>query len=230
MKARKLAVEGAIEFTPRVISDARGVFVSPFQREAFEEAKGGEMFRLAQSNHSTSRRGVVRGIHYTLTPPGSAKYVYCPQGRALDIAVDIRIGSPTFGKWEATVLDPVEFRGVYLPVGVGHTFIALQDDTVMSYLMSESYVAEHELAVNVLDPTLGLPVPDDIDPILSERDTVAPTLAEARERRMLPDYRDCLELEAWLSRAGQRDEPPAPGGARQAAEGMPGERGVTRAR
>ncbi|RSM50685.1 dTDP-4-keto-6-deoxy-D-glucose epimerase [Amycolatopsis balhimycina DSM 5908] len=199
MQARKLAVDGAIEFTPRVFPDDRGLFVSPFQEEAFAEARGGPLFRVAQTNHSMSKRGVVRGIHYTMTPPGTAKYVYCARGKALDIVVDIRVGSPTFGRWDAVLLDQRDHRAMYFPVGVGHAFVALEDDTAMWYLLSTAYVARNELALSVLDPALGLPIDADVDPILSERDQVAVTLAEAGRQGLLPDYATCLELDRQLS-------------------------------
>ncbi|MEE1758244.1 MULTISPECIES: dTDP-4-dehydrorhamnose 3,5-epimerase family protein [unclassified Streptomyces] len=199
MDARRLKVEGAVEFTPRVYPDDRGLFLSPFQEEAFTEAVG-HGFPLAQFSHSTSRRGAVRGIHFTSTPPGMAKYAYCPRGRALDIVVDLRTGSPTFGVWDAVLLDQEDFRAVYYPLGVGHAFVALEDDTVVSYLLSTGYVAEREHAVSVLDPALGLPIPDGIEPVLSERDRLAPTLEEAAARGLLPDYTVCQETEAarWV--------------------------------
>ncbi|MEU7150749.1 dTDP-4-dehydrorhamnose 3,5-epimerase [Streptomyces sp. NPDC039022] len=199
MKARELTVEGALEFTPRVFPDERGLFFSPFQEEAFAEAHGGPLFRVAQTNHSVSRRGVVRGIHYTVTPPGTAKYVYCARGAALDIVVDIRVGSPTYGRWDSVLMDQQDHRTTYFPVGVGHAFVALEDDTVMSYMLSGSYVPENELALSVLDPALGLPVPQDTEPILSERDGAAITLAEAREQGLLPDYGRCQEIEKGWS-------------------------------
>jgi len=196
MTVRQLAVEGALEFTPRVFPDDRGLFVSPFQGPAFTEAHGGPLFQVAQTNHSKSRRGVVRGVHFTVTPPGSEKYVYCANGAALDIVVDIRVGSPTFGKCDAVLMDQVHFRSAYFPMGVGHAFVALREDTVMSYLVSSSYVAENELAISPLDPELRLPIPDDIDPVMSDRDRDAVTLAEALERGMLPDYELCRKLTA----------------------------------
>jgi epimerase EvaD len=195
VQARKLAVEGAIEFTPRVFPDDRGLFFSPFQEAAFEEAHGGPLFRVAQTNHSVSKRGVVRGIHYTVTPPGCAKYVYCARGKALDIVVDIRVGSPTFGKWDAVRMDQDDHRAMYFPVGVGHAFVALEDDTVMAYLLSGPYVAENELALSVTDPALGLPLGAGAEPILSERDDAAVTFAEALRQGLLPDYATCLEIE-----------------------------------
>ncbi len=195
MKSRRLAVEGAFEFTPDIFPDERGLFVSPFQQAALVEALGHPLFRVAQSNHSNSRRGVLRGIHFTATPPGTAKYVYCARGRAIDIVVDIRVGSPTFGRWDSVLLDQEAFRAMYFPPGVGHAFIALEDDTVMSYMLSEPYVAENELALSALDPALGLDIPEGLELIQSERDTVAPTLAQAEAAGLLPEYGKCLQIE-----------------------------------
>jgi epimerase EvaD len=194
MKARKLAVEGALEFTPTSFPDERGLFVSPFQGPAFADATGGS-FPVAQTNHSLSRRGVVRGVHYTKTPPGCAKYVYCPRGSALDIVVDIRVGSPTFGRWDTVLLDQLTFCAVYFPVGVGHAFVALEEDTVMSYMITSSYVPANELAISVSDPELALPIPADVAPIISVRDRAAMTLSEARTRGLLPEYAHSLEIE-----------------------------------
>ncbi|RNL86591.1 dTDP-4-dehydrorhamnose 3,5-epimerase family protein [Halostreptopolyspora alba] len=195
MESRKLAVDGALEFTPEIFPDDRGLFVAPFQEAAFTEAAGQPLFRVAQSNHSRSRRGVVRGVHYTVTPPGTAKYVYCARGEAVDIVVDIRVGSPTFGRWDVVRMDQRDFRAMYFPVGVGHAFVALSDDTVMSYMLSSAYVARNELALQALDPELGLPIPTDIDPIMSERDRVAPTFAQAQAEGLLPDYDTCQRIE-----------------------------------
>ncbi|HEU5471631.1 MAG TPA: dTDP-4-dehydrorhamnose 3,5-epimerase [Actinophytocola sp.] len=198
MRARPLAVAGAFEFTPQVFPDERGYFLSPFQEPAFAATVGHRLFPVAQTNHSMSRRGVVRGVHFTVTPPGTAKYVYCARGRALDIIVDIRTGSPTYGRWDAVVLDTVDFRTVYFPVGVGHAFVALEDDTVMSYQLSGSYVPEHELALSALDPALRLPIPTDIEVTLSDRDRVAPTLAEAERLGILPSYVAAQRVEREL--------------------------------
>jgi epimerase EvaD len=198
MRIRELSVEGALEITPEVSRDDRGLFVSPFQATPFLKATGRPLFTVAQTNHSRSRRGVVRGIHFTVTPPGCAKYVYCPHGSALDIVVDIRVGSPTFGTWDVVEVDPLNFRSVYFPVGVGHAFVALQDDTVMSYMISGEYVPENELGLFMLDPDLALPVPKDVRPIMSERDRQAPTLAEAARRGLLPRYENCKKAEETI--------------------------------
>lgn len=196
MQVRELAVRDAFEFTPRVFPDARGEFVAPYQEEAFIKTVGYPL-RLAQSNHSRSRRGSVRGLHYADVPPGQAKYVYCPRGALLDLVVDIRVGSPTFGRWDAARLDPQDFRAIYIPEGVAHAFLALEDDTVISYLCSAGYNATAEHGINPFDPALRLPWPDDIEPLVSEKDAAAPSLAEADAAGMLPSYADCL---AWYER------------------------------
>lgn len=199
MQSRQLAVNGAFEFRPRVFTDDRGIFVSPYQETAASRALGHRLFPVAQTNHSRSRRGVVRGAHFTVTPPGIAKYVYCAQGRALDIVMDIRTGSPTFGAYDAVLLDPTEFRAVYFPVGVAHAFVALADDTVMSYMLSGEYMPENELALSVLDPALGLPISTDLDLLMSERDSKAPTLAELEVAGTLPRYDECRAIEQALT-------------------------------
>ncbi|WP_410873272.1 dTDP-4-dehydrorhamnose 3,5-epimerase family protein [Nocardia sp. A7] len=191
MKARRLAVEGAIEFTPQVHRDNRGLFVSPFQEAEFLAATG-HSFTVAQTNHSRSAHDVIRGVHFTSTPPGQAKYVYCPKGRVRDLVLDIRVGSPTFGAWDVVELDEDSLRAVYFPIGVGHAFHVLEQDSVMAYMVSTSYVAEREIAINPYDPALGLPWPDSADVVVSERDLVAPTLAELQDRGLLPVYAECL--------------------------------------
>lgn len=198
MRARALRVRGAHAFTPPVFTDDRGLFVSPLLAETFTAAVGHPPFPVAQVSHSRSRRGVVRGIHCCTAPPGLAQYVYCPQGRALDIVVDLRVGSPTFGRWDTVLLDQSAHRSTYVPVGVGHAMVALEDDTVMSYLLSGGYAPEHELFLSPLDPALGLPFPAGLEPVLSERDARAPTLADAAARGLLPEYAVCRTLEEAL--------------------------------
>jgi epimerase EvaD len=190
MQVRELAVAEAFEFTPTSFPDHRGLFVAPFQEEAFVKAVGRPM-PVGQTNHSVSRRGVIRGVHFADVPPGQAKYVYCPRGALLDVIVDLRVGSPTFGRWDSVRLDSVEFRAVYLAEGLGHAFVALEDDTVMSYLCSTGYNPGAEHGVNPLDPELDLPWPADLEPVLSEKDTAAPSLAVARQEGLLPSYAEC---------------------------------------
>lgn len=197
MEVQELAVPGVLEFVPKVFPDARGVFVAPYQEDYFVKAVGHPL-RVGQTNHSRSRRGTVRGLHFADVPPGQAKYVYCSQGALLDVVVDVRIGSPTFGRWTASRLDPVEFRALYVPEGLAHGFIALEDDTVISYLCSTGYNPAAEHGVNALDTDLGLPWPADVEPLLSDKDRAAPTLAEARDAGLLPSYDDCEAYYASL--------------------------------
>lgn len=193
--AEPLAIGGCYAFTPQAFPDDRGVFVSPFHASAFRLASGRPMFALAQVSYSVSRRGAVRGLHFTATPPGTAKYVYCPHGQALDIVVDLRVGSPTFGCSASVTLGRDHCQALYLPVGVGHLFVALEDGTVMNYLLSREYLAENELAISPFDPQLALPIPAGIEPILSQRDRDAPPFAEVLAAGLLPDYATCQRIE-----------------------------------
>jgi 5-epimerase len=201
MQVRELTVRHAFEFAPPVFPDTRGVFVAPYQEKSFVDAVGHPL-SLAQSNHSRSRRGSLRGLHFADVPPGQAKYIYCPSGALLDVAVDVREGSPTFGRWDAVRLDPVSFRAVYLPEGVAHAFMALEDDTVISYLCSTGYNPSAERGINPLDPALGLPWPADLEPLLSGKDAEAPSLATLRAAGALPDYADCLDRYEQLTALG----------------------------
>lgn len=187
MHWREMAVSGAYEFTPETFEDERGVFVSPFLAEVASSVIG-HQFPLAQMSHSRSRTRVIRGVHFTSDPPGQQKYVSCARGRVMDVVVDLRVGSPTFGAWDAVELDDVSFRAIYLPPGVGHAYAALQDDVVMSYMLSRSYEPALEYEINPMDPELGLPWPWLADAVLSERDRDAPTLAEALASGTLPRY------------------------------------------
>jgi dTDP-4-dehydrorhamnose 3,5-epimerase len=193
VKATELDIDGAWVFEPPSFPDSRGVFAAPFQGAAFREALGFDL-RVAQTNHSVSARGVIRGVHFADTPPGQAKYVYCPAGRLLDVIVDVRVGSPTFGEHVAVELDSQSMRAVYLSEGLGHAFVALTEGTVMAYLCSTGYNPGGEHGVSPLDPALGLPWPDDLAPILSDKDRDAPSLAEARDAGLLPSYEACT---AW---------------------------------
>ena len=171
------------------------MFVSHFQESQFRAALGHPLFAVAQVSHSRSVQGVARGIHYTRTPPGAAKYVHCPAGRAYDFVVDLRVGSPTYGRWDGVPLDPLHHRAVYLPPGVGHAFVALESDTVMTYLLSREYDPDNELAVSILDPAIGLDLPTGLALLLSERDRHARTLAQALAAGLLPEYAACRAIE-----------------------------------
>ena len=187
MHSKALSISGAWVFEPQSFADNRGLFVAPYQEEVFAETVGAPV-RLAQSNHSVSQRGVIRGVHFADVPPGQAKYVYCPSGALLDVVIDIRVGSPTYGQHEAILLDSQSYRAVYLSEGLGHAFYALEDNTVANYLCSTPYAPDIERGLSPLDPALALPWPTDISPILSEKDAAAPTLAQAAAAGLLPRY------------------------------------------
>ena len=152
---------------------------------------------MKQANHSVSSRGTLRGVHFADVPPGQAKYVYCTRGAVLDVVVDLRVGSPTFGVSDSVRLDDQDRRGIYLSEGLGHAFLALTDDANVTYLCSEPYAPGREHGVHPLDPELDLPWPEG-DHLLSDKDAAAPTLAEARASGLLPDYAQCTAFYAGL--------------------------------
>ena len=197
MKIEQLDVPGAWVCTPEVFTDDRGAFLEWFRDDKLA-AETGRRFNVAQANHSVSRRGALRGLHFADVPPGQAKYVYCPRGVALDVVVDIRVGSPTFGAVSTVQLDEQDRRGIFLAEGLGHAFLALIDDTAVTYLTSSPYNPTAEHTVNPLDPALALPWPDDVAPVLSPRDAAAPSLDAARSAGVLPSYDVCTAFYATL--------------------------------
>ena len=197
MQVDELKVPGAWSFTPRQFPDPRGVFLEWFKAGVLAEAVGHPL-TVEQANHSVSSRGTLRGVHFADVPPGQAKYVYCKRGAVLDVIVDLRVGSPTFGVSDAVQLDDQDRRGVYLSEGLGHAFLALTDDANVTYLCSEPYAPGREHGVHPLDPALDLPWPRDVEALLSDKDAAAPTLAEAQESGLLPDYAQCQEFYASL--------------------------------
>jgi dTDP-4-dehydrorhamnose 3,5-epimerase len=186
--ARELAMPGAWEITPALHTDSRGAFYQWFTDSEFESFAG-HRFDLRQANCSVSAAGVLRGVHFAQVPPSQAKYVTCLHGSVFDVIVDIRVGSPTFGKWDAVVLDDHHRRSVYLTEGLGHAFLALQDDSTVMYLCSAGYAPEREHTINALDPALDINWPAaDGEPILSDRDRQAPTLAQVQAAGLLPTW------------------------------------------
>ena len=192
-----MSIEGVWEFTPLIRADDRGVFLESFKASQFDLAVGHPL-RLEQMNVSVSRANTVRGLHFADVPPGQAKYVQCFAGRILDVVVDIRVGSPTFGTWDAVELDDTDRKGLYIAEGLGHAFCALSDTVTVGYLCSEPYSPSREHGIHPLDPDLGLPWPKG-DLMLSPKDASAPTLAEAMAQGMLPDYEACRAFVSGLS-------------------------------
>lgn len=197
MNIRPFKIEGAYEITPVQRADPRGVFLEWYREDELAGEFGPPPFSLAQANISVSAAGVVRGIHFADVPPGQAKYVTCAYGAVLDVIVDIRVGSPTYGMWEATRLDDVDRRCVYIAEGLGHAFCAISDNATLAYLCSTTFNPAIEHSVHPLDPALGIAWPTGT-PILSERDAAAPLLADARSAGILPDYDVCGAYTASL--------------------------------
>ena len=188
-----LSIEGAWVYTPRIFRDDRGFFTEAYQQAEFT-ADLGYPLDLRQVNSSVSRQGVVRGIHFTAVPPGQAKYVFCPSGALLDVIVDIRVGSPTFGRWEAVQLDETERRAVFLEHGLGHAIMALSPQATTVYLCTSSYAPAVDRDLHPLDPDIAIAWPGDGERILSDKDGAAPSLAQLLETGALPSYADCRRV------------------------------------
>jgi dTDP-4-dehydrorhamnose 3,5-epimerase len=184
------SIDGAWTFTPAVHRDERGHFLELFRAADLSESLG-YWPQTAQVNCSVSHQGVIRGVHFAMVPPGQAKYVTCVSGAILDVIVDIRVGSPDYGRWEAVRLDDTSQRAVFLEAGLGHAFTALSDKATVVYLCSTPYAPGREHGVHPLDPAIGIEWPTDIEPVLSPKDAGAPTLEQARRAGLLPNYADC---------------------------------------
>ncbi|MFC4112799.1 dTDP-4-dehydrorhamnose 3,5-epimerase [Nonomuraea zeae] len=182
---KQLSIDGALLYTPRIHSDLRGDFLESFRAVDLREAIGSTL-ELAQINCSVSRRGVLRGVHFADVPPGQAKYVMCVAGEVLDVVVDVRVGSPTFGQWETVRLDAVTHCGLYLSEGLGHGFLTLSESATVVYACSTGYDPAREHGIHPLDPDLAIDWPLTEEPIMSPKDAAAPTLKQARDLGMLP--------------------------------------------
>jgi dTDP-4-dehydrorhamnose 3,5-epimerase len=192
-----LGIEGARVRTPRIQRDDRGSFLESFRADELALDLG-YRFEVAQANCSVSRRGVIRGIHFADVPPGHAKYVSCVRGAIVDIVVDLRVASPTFGRWEAVRLDEENRCSVYIAEGLVHAFMALTDECTVVYLRSTPYKPGGEHGIDPLDPAIGIEWPADVEPLLSPIDAAAPSLADAERAGLLPRYADCVAYTAQL--------------------------------
>jgi dTDP-4-dehydrorhamnose 3,5-epimerase len=204
VKFIQLSIPGAWEIVPVQHGDVRGRFLEWFRSDHFT-AEVGRPLPSAQANISVSARDVVRGIHFAEVPDGQAKYITCVRGAVLDVVVDIRVGSPTFGRWESVRLDDVDRRSVFLTEGLGHGFRALTDEATIVYVCSTPYNPDREHAIHPLDPELGIDW-QVAEPVLSARDAAAPSLAEVRAAGLLPDDGVCRSFVETL-RTGENTLP-----------------------
>ncbi len=194
-----LPIAGAWVVTPAQFADERGTFLESFRGDLLEPHVGHRL-DVVQTNVSVSAAGVVRGVHFADVPPSQAKYVTCVSGAVLDVVVDIRVGSPTFGQVASVLLDDVDRRAVYVAEGLGHAFMSLADGSVVTYLCSAPYAPGREHGIHPLDPELAIDWPtldragSPITPILSDKDAQAPGLTAAAEAGLLPRFDDAVEL------------------------------------
>lgn len=196
-----MGIAGAWTFTPAVHRDERGYFLEWFRGRELSESLG-YWPETAQANCSVSRRGVIRGIHFASVPPGQAKYVTCVSGAVLDVVVDLRVGSPSYARWEAVRLDDESRRAVFLAEGLGHAFTALSEEATVIYLCSTPYSPGREHGVHPLDPDIAVEWPTGTESMLSAKDAAAPTLADASRAGLLPVYADCQAYLEGLRKPG----------------------------
>jgi dTDP-4-dehydrorhamnose 3,5-epimerase len=189
MGVRELDIPGAWEITPAVHGDSRGLFFEWLTDRGFT-AFAGHHLDVRQANCSVSSAGVLRGLHFAQLPPSQAKYVTCVHGSVFDVVVDIRVGSPTFGRWDSVLLDDKDHRTIYISEGLGHGFLALQDNSTVMYLCSSEYSPQREHTICATDPTLAIdwPLVGGAAPCLSDRDAAAPSLDEVRASGLLPTW------------------------------------------
>jgi dTDP-4-dehydrorhamnose 3,5-epimerase len=179
MQVTPTPLPGVLIVEPKVFGDDRGFFLESFNQRAFDAAVGTHV-KFVQDNHSRSVRGVLRGLHYQLAPHAQGKLVRVVQGRAFDVAVDIRRSSATFGRWFGLALDAKSARQLWIPPGFAHGFLALEDDTHFLYKTTDYYAKDCERAILWNDRTLAIDWPDlGMSPLLAAKDAAASALAQA---------------------------------------------------
>lgn len=186
---RELEISGAFVNQHNVYGDSRGLFREWFKKSDFE--KLGVDFDINQANFSQSTKGVLRGVHFSISPKGQAKLVTCTSGEILDVIVDLRLNSPTYLKVEMVPLKAEVGDVLYIPSGVGHSFLVLSETASVAYLTSSEFDADNEKTISPLDPELGITWPEitGVEFSLSDRDKAAPSLAEAIAQEILPTYK-----------------------------------------
>jgi dTDP-4-dehydrorhamnose 3,5-epimerase len=189
MSFTPLKIEGSWVFTPKTFMDERGSFHEVFRQDLLGEGFT-RNFQVKQANQSTSKIGVIRGIHWADNPPGQAKYIFCSKGAIWDVVVDLRIGSPTFGQFDTEILSEKNGKSIFIEEGLGHGFLSLEGDTVVNYFCSEPFNPGAEHAINPLDPELSIPFESVYSGnfIVSQKDLDAPSLLEAKAASIFPKY------------------------------------------
>ena len=192
MKTTPLSIDGSWKIDFQRFDDNRGFFYESFKEEDFKTHIG-RNFKIKQTNTSSSSKGSVRGIHFAMVPPSQAKLVQCQRGSIRDYVIDIRVGSPTFGKFEVVELGENSASAVFIEEGLAHAFVALENQTVVTYYVSEKYNPEREKGINPFDKTLNVKWPD-LELILSEKDKQAISLEESKAQGLLPSFDECKKF------------------------------------
>ena len=202
MKVRELGIPGAWEITPTIHGDSRGLLFEWLKDSEFT-AFAGHRLDVRQANCSVSSAGVMRGLHFAQVPPSQAKYVTCASGSVFDVVVDVRVDSPTFGRWDSVLLNDTDRTTIYISEGLAHGFLALEDNSTIMYLCSSEYNPQREHTICAMDPTLAIdwPVIDGVALSLSDRDAAAPSFEEVRASGVLPTWE---ETQAFID--GMRDQ------------------------
>lgn len=192
MEIRSLGLDGVLELRPRRLGDARGFFSETWNER--EMRKLGLAFDFVQDNHSFSAaKGVLRGLHYQLPPHAQDKLVRVVKGSILDVAVDIRKGSPSFGRWIAVEISAAAWNQILVPKGFAHGFVTLEPATEVVYKVTDYYSAEHDRSIRFDDPDIGIAWPQPVSELqLSDRDRTAPRLAEAEVFHHTPGGKPCV--------------------------------------
>ena len=185
MRFHTTAIADVLIFEPKVFGDARGFFMESYNQRAFAEATGLEI-DFVQDNHSRSRKGVLRGLHYQIQQP-QGKLVRVTSGAVFDVAVDVRRSSPTFGRWVGVELTAENHRQLWVPAGMAHGFVVLSESADFLYKTTDYYAPEHERSIAWDDPAIGIAWPlaalGISAPLLSAKDRAGVALAQAE----LPD-------------------------------------------
>ncbi len=175
MQVRELEIPGALLIQPAVHGDSRGFFAETYREPAWSEH--GVPSQWAQDNHSRSAKGVLRGMHFAIGE-GQAKLVRCARGRILDVVVDLRAGSPAYGKWEAVELSDENMHQLYVPIGLAHGFVVLSDVADVTYKCTTVYDPAVERGIAYNDPEIGIEWPEGLELLVSERDAEAKLLSD----------------------------------------------------
>jgi len=177
MQVTPTAIPDVLVIEPKVFGDERGFFLESFNQKAFDAAVG-RTVTFVQDNHSRSRKGVLRGLHFQQAPHAQAKLVRVIQGSVFDVAVDVRGGSPTYGKWVGLELSAANHKQLWIPAGLAHGFLVTSDSADFLYKTTDYYEPASERALRWDDPAFGIAWPDiGVAPTLSAKDAQAPLLA-----------------------------------------------------